>query len=61
MVEAMAYEINSIVEDTKAYTICHKKFGHVSQKGIKMLVSKGTIPNLKHYTSEFCKPCVLGK
>nr|GEU65787.1 hypothetical protein [Tanacetum cinerariifolium] len=33
----------------------------MSEKGMKMLVSKGRIPNLKTVTAEFCEPCVLGK
>ena len=60
MVEISDAEAHA-VEKVGASTLWHQRLGHMSEKGMKMLVSKGRIPDLKTVTAEFCEPCVLGK
>ena len=33
----------------------------MSEKGLKMLVARGKLPELKRVESEFCEQCVFGK
>ena len=33
----------------------------MSEKGMKLMVSKGKIPNLKHVDVESCEHCIFGK
>ncbi|GJY24751.1 retrovirus-related pol polyprotein from transposon TNT 1-94 [Tanacetum coccineum] len=37
------------------------RLGHMSEKGMKILASKGRIPDLEKAVVGFCEPCVLGK
>ena len=61
MVELTSGKENATVEDGESSTLWHQRLGHVSEKGMKMLASKGRIPQLKNVTVEFCEPCILGK
>ncbi|GKC58161.1 putative RNA-directed DNA polymerase [Tanacetum coccineum] len=47
------------VEKVGAPTLWHQRLGHMSEKGMKMLVSIGRIPDLKTVTAKFCELCVL--
>jgi len=38
----------SVVEDGNNSSLWHQMFGHMSEKGMKLMISKGKIPNLKH-------------
>ncbi|KAI3767934.1 hypothetical protein L2E82_18363 [Cichorium intybus] len=60
MVEVSDAEAHA-VEEVGASTLWHQRLGHMSEKGMKMLVSKGRIPELKTVKVDFCEPCVLGK
>ncbi|RVW24254.1 Retrovirus-related Pol polyprotein from transposon TNT 1-94 [Vitis vinifera] len=44
---------------------CGKKtntlLGHMSEKGMKMLLSKGKLPELKSIDFDMCESCILGK
>ncbi|GJX61084.1 retrovirus-related pol polyprotein from transposon TNT 1-94, partial [Tanacetum coccineum] len=42
-------------------TLWHQRLGHMSEKGMKILASKGRIPDLQKAVVGFCEPCVLGK
>ncbi|GJQ96498.1 retrovirus-related pol polyprotein from transposon TNT 1-94 [Tanacetum coccineum] len=42
-------------------TLWNQRLGHMSEKGIKILASKGRILNLQKTTVGFCEPYVLGK
>ena len=61
MVEVFDNEEANAVEEVGTSTLWHQRLGHMSEKGMKMLVSKGRIPELKNVTIDFCEPCVLGK
>ena len=39
----------------------HRRLGDMSEKGMKMLLSKGKLPELKSIDSDMCESCILGK
>ena len=42
-------------------SLWHRKLGHMSEKGMKMLLSKGKLPELKSIDFDICESCTLGK
>ena len=53
-------EVNLVsVEDETS--LWHSRLGHVSQKGIDVLVRKGLIDKKKISTLQFCESCIVGK
>ena len=42
-------------------SLWHRRFGHMSEKGMKMLLSKGKLPELKSIDFDMCERCILGK
>ena len=42
-------------------SLWHHRLGHMSEKGIKMLLSKGKLPELKSIDFDMCESCILGK
>nr|CAN80650.1 hypothetical protein VITISV_022906 [Vitis vinifera] len=42
-------------------SIWHRRLGHMSEKGMKMLLSKGKLPELKSIDFDMCESCILGK
>ena len=42
-------------------SLWHCKLGHISEKGMKMLLSKGKLPKLKSVDFDMCESCILGK
>ena len=42
-------------------SLWHRKLGHMSEKWIKMLLSKGKLPELKSFDFDMCESCILGK
>ncbi|GKA97148.1 retrovirus-related pol polyprotein from transposon TNT 1-94, partial [Tanacetum coccineum] len=61
MVEVPSDGINTTIDDRGNATLWHQRLGHMSEKGIKILASKGRIPDLQKAVVGFCEPCVLGK
>ncbi|XP_021724338.1 uncharacterized protein LOC110691712 [Chenopodium quinoa] len=45
-------------DETKLW---HTRLGHMSEKGMKMLASKGKLSELKSIDMKFCETCVFGK
>ena len=39
----------------------HRRPGHMSEKGMKLLASKGKIPNLESVDLGLCEDCIYGK
>jgi hypothetical protein len=39
----------------------HLRLGHMSEKGMKVLLSKGKLPELKSVESDSCEGCILEK
>ena len=42
-------------------SLWHRRLDHISEKGMKMLLSKGKLPELKSIDFDMCKSCILGK
>ncbi|RVW93053.1 Retrovirus-related Pol polyprotein from transposon TNT 1-94 [Vitis vinifera] len=42
-------------------SLWHRILGHMSEKGMKMLLSKGKLPELKSIDFDMCESCILGK
>ncbi|GJZ26400.1 retrovirus-related pol polyprotein from transposon TNT 1-94, partial [Tanacetum coccineum] len=61
MVEVPSDGINASIDGRGNAALWHQRLGHMSKKGMKILASKGRIPDLQKVVVGFCKPCVLGK
>lgn len=55
--------INAVVdaESTSASSLWHNRLGHMSTKGMKMLVTKGVLDGLEAVDMGLCESCVMGK
>ena len=42
-------------------SLWHHRLGHMSEKGMKMLLSKGKLPELKSIDFDMCESSILGK
>ena len=42
-------------------SLWHRGLGHMSEKGMKMLLSKGKLLELKSIDFDMCESCILGK
>ena len=42
-------------------SLWHRRLGHMSKKGMKMLLSKGKLLELKSIDFDMCESCILGK
>ncbi|KAL6333534.1 hypothetical protein AAG906_028719 [Vitis piasezkii] len=42
-------------------SLWHRRLGHMSEKWMKMLLSKGKLPELKSIDFDMCESCILGK
>ena len=42
-------------------SLWHRRLGHMSEKGMKMLLLKGKLPKLKSIDFDMCESCILGK
>ncbi|RVW14238.1 Retrovirus-related Pol polyprotein from transposon TNT 1-94 [Vitis vinifera] len=51
----------SIVDASTNTRLWHRRLGHMSEKGMKMLLSKGKLPELKSIDFDTCESCILGK
>ncbi|GJZ55995.1 retrovirus-related pol polyprotein from transposon TNT 1-94 [Tanacetum coccineum] len=61
MVEVPSDGINATIDGRGNAALWHQRLGHMSEKGMKILASKGRIPDLQKAVVGFCEPCVLGK
>jgi len=51
----------SVAEVGNNFSFWHHRLGHISEKGMKLMISKGKIPNLKHVDVGPCEHCIFGK
>eukprot|EP00253_Pinus_taeda_P033003 PITA_33003 len=47
--------------DSSSIHLWHQRLGHMSEKGLKILVDRKLLPNLKSGKLDFCKHCLFGK
>ncbi|GJR08053.1 retrovirus-related pol polyprotein from transposon TNT 1-94 [Tanacetum coccineum] len=61
MVKVPSDGINAAINGRGNAALWHQRLGHMSEKGMKILASKGMIPYLQKAVVGFCEPCILGK
>ncbi|GJS74941.1 retrovirus-related pol polyprotein from transposon TNT 1-94 [Tanacetum coccineum] len=61
MVEVSSDGITAAIDGRGNTALWHKRLGHMSEKGMEILASKGRIPDLQKAVVGFCEPCVLGE
>ena len=54
-------DIIIVAEASTNASLWHCRLGHMSEKGMKMLLSKGKLPELKSINLDMCESCILGK
>ena len=54
-------DIIAVTEASIGTSLWHRKLGHMSEKGMKMLLSKGKLPELKSVDFDMCESCILEK
>ena len=51
----------AVVEASTDTSLWHRRLGHISEKGMRMLPSKGKLLELKSVDFDMCESCILGK
>ena len=51
----------AVVENAKHTKLWHCRLGHMSEKGMKLMVENGALPDLKTVDHQMCESCILGK
>ena len=51
----------AVAEVSTDTSLWHRRLGHMSKKGMKMLLSRGKLPKLKSIDFDMCESCILGK
>ena len=51
----------AVVNASTDTSLWHCRLGHMSEKGMKMLLSKEKLPELKSIDFDMCESCILGK
>ena len=51
----------AVTEASTDTSLWHRRLGHISEKWMKMLLSKGKLPELKSTDFDMCESCILGK
>ena len=51
----------AVVNASTDTSLWHCRLGHMSEKGMKMLLSKEILPELKSIDFDMCESCILGK
>ena len=51
----------AVAEVSTETSLWHHRLGHISEKGMKMLLSKGKLLELKSIDFDMCESCILGK
>ncbi|KAE8691518.1 Vacuolar-sorting receptor 1 [Hibiscus syriacus] len=53
--------IIEVAETDGKSNLWHQRLGHMSEKGMKILLSKGKLPDLKNVDVGLCEDCIFGK
>ena len=54
-------DIIAVADASTDTSLWHRRLGHMSEKGIKMLLSKGKLAELKSIDFDMCESYILGK
>ncbi|XP_018473776.1 uncharacterized mitochondrial protein AtMg00300-like [Raphanus sativus] len=50
-----------VVENAKQTKLWHCRWVHMSEKGMKLMIENGALPDLKTVDHQMCESCILGK
>lgn len=50
-----------VTNEGNSADLWHKRLGHISEKGLKILVGKNLLPGLKSYNLDLCEHCIYGR
>ncbi|KAL5742036.1 hypothetical protein ACOSP7_028768 [Xanthoceras sorbifolium] len=53
--------IVAVADSERKSNLWHQRLGHMSEKGMKTLLSKGKLPDLKAVDVGLCEDCIFGK
>ena len=51
----------AVADASTVSSLWHRRLGHMSEKGMKMLLSKEKLPELKSIDFDMCESCILGR
>ncbi|CAJ2648559.1 unnamed protein product [Trifolium pratense] len=51
----------AVTEVVNNSSLWHQRLGHMSEKGMKLMATKGKLSNLKHVDVGVCEHCIFGK
>ena len=51
----------AVAEASTNTSLWHRRLGHMSEKWMKILLSRGKLPELKSIDFDMCESCILGK
>ena len=51
----------TVTKEGNSVDLWHKCLGHMSEKGLKILVGKNLLPGLKSYNLDLCENCIYGR
>ena len=54
-------DIIRVTDASTNTSLWHHRLGHMSEKGMEMLLSKRKLPELKSIDFDMCESCILGK
>ena len=54
-------DIIAVADASTDTSLWHRRLGHMSEKGMKMLLSKGKLPELRSIDFDMCESCILEK
>lgn len=58
---ATAVRGNIAVAEAESISLWHKRLGHLSETGMKVLISNNMLPKLNAISLDFCKDCAMAK
>lgn len=51
----------AVAADNEIPNLGHRRLGHMSEKGMKIMHSKGKLPGLQSISIDMCEDCIFGK
>jgi len=54
-------DLATVTKEGNSTDLWHKHLGHMSEKGLKILVGKNLLPGLKSYNLDLCEHCIYGR
>ena len=54
-------DVATVAASNDDASLWYNRLGHMSQKGMKELLSKGKLPELKNIHFDMCESCIMGK